>query len=216
LTARKLRLFACACVRRAWHLLPDARSRRAVEQAEWHADGLVGREELEEARRQAAEAADDGTRAGWLAASAATWTCFRREVDDGEAEVTDARGAASQASDLASRAVAAEARLRGDVALWGQALQAERAAQAALLRDVAGDPFRPLPVIESSVLAQAGGTALKVASAIYDANDLRQLPVLADALEDAGLGDTELVSHLRGAGPHARGCFALDAVLAKK
>jgi hypothetical protein len=42
------------------------------------------------------------------------------------------------------------------------------------------------------------------------------MPVLADALEDAGCGDAELLGHLRGPGPHARGCFALDLLTGKE
>src|SRR5260370_13455527 len=53
---RKLRLFACACARRVWPLLADERSRRAVEAAEGHADGLVSDAELERAWQGAREA----------------------------------------------------------------------------------------------------------------------------------------------------------------
>ncbi len=42
-----------------------------------------------------------------------------------------------------------------------------------------------------------------------------RLTVLADALEEAGLADVELLGHLRGDGPHVRGCWALDALLGR-
>ena len=55
----------------------------------------------------------------------------------------------------------------------------------------------------------------KLAQAIYEERDLRRLPVLADALEDAGCEDADLLGHLRGPGRHVRGCWALDLVLGK-
>src|SRR5579885_3264916 len=63
-SARKLRLFACACCRRIWHLLPEDDSRRAVEAAEAYADGLLSPDEL--ARAEAA-----GKQATWSAVEAA-------------------------------------------------------------------------------------------------------------------------------------------------
>ena len=65
-------------------------------------------------------------------------------------------------------------------------------------------------------------TAARLASAAYeDRNlpegtvDLVRLAVLADALEDAGCTDADLLGHLRGPGPHVRGCWAVDLILAK-
>jgi hypothetical protein len=80
---------------------------------------------------------------------------------------------------------------------------------AALVRCVFGNPFRPARVSPrwrtSDVLA--------LARAIYDERAFDRLPILADALEDARCGDPDILSHCRGDGPHARGCWAVDALL---
>jgi hypothetical protein len=44
---------------------------------------------------------------------------------------------------------------------------------------------------------------------------LRRLPILADALEDAGCDSAKVLAHLRGEGPHVRGCWAVDLILGK-
>jgi hypothetical protein len=88
---------------------------------------------------------------------------------------------------------------------------AETTALADLLRCVFGNPFRPLAFDP----AWRTPTAVALAEATYAARDFAGLPVLADALEDAGCDAAELLAHLRGPGPHARGCWALDAVLGK-
>ncbi len=58
-------------------------------------------------------------------------------------------------------------------------------------------------------------TAVAIATGTYADRAFDRLPVLADALEDAGCDAAELLAHLRGPGPHARDCWALDAVLGK-
>lgn len=93
-----------------------------------------------------------------------------------------------------------------------------RAAQAALLPDLFGNPFRrvhPAP----SLLKWNDGAIVKLAQAIYEDRDLpsgrldrARLSVLADALEEAGCIEAEILGHLRVPGPHTRGCWALDVV----
>src|SRR5436853_513959 len=56
---------------------------------------------------------------------------------------------------------------------------------------------------------------LKRAEGADDDRDWGALPVLADALEEAGCADRTILDHLRGAGPHVPGCWCLDAILAK-
>jgi hypothetical protein len=216
---RKLRLFACACVRQAWHLLDDPRSRRAVEVAERYADGGATKEEL---------------LAAWKAAREYAHTTDPNRDDEAYAAVQDAWACAN-----ITPGRAAEVIMQSPHAI-------PPPAQAALLRCVVGNPFRavtlPRPWVETPCpdcppgapdenCDDCGGsgterklgtcpwltpTVLALAWRAYDERDFGLLPVLADALEDAGCADAELLAHLRGPGPHARGCHALDLVLGKE
>jgi hypothetical protein len=79
----------------------------------------------------------------------------------------------------------------------------------ALLRDVFGNPFRPVSFEPAWRTSQARALAQ---TAIEDRH-FEDLPLLADALEEAGCADEAILSHLRGPGPHARGCWVVDLVL---
>jgi hypothetical protein len=98
----------------------------------------------------------------------------------------------------------------------------ERAAQVALLLCIFGNPFRPTPSMDPAVLAWERGTVVNLAHLAYAERvlpsgtlDPTRLAVLADALEDAGCTDPDLLGHLRSPGPHTRGCWALDPCLGK-
>ncbi len=91
----------------------------------------------------------------------------------------------------------------------------ERHAQAEVLRDIIGNPFRPLPQGNIAWLAWEGGMLPKLARAVYEERAFDRLAVLADALEDAGCADPALLGHLRGPGEHVRGCWAVDLLLEK-
>jgi hypothetical protein len=123
---------------------------------------------------------------------------------------------------LTAGASSHEAWLASEEAQFGPARAAGKDARAAadaelcrLLREFFGDPFRPAPAIDPEWLAWDHGLAARLARAIYDEHRFDELPVLADALEEAGCADAALLSHLRGPGPHARGCWALDLILGK-
>ena len=95
----------------------------------------------------------------------------------------------------------------------------ETPAQAGLLRCLFGNPFRPM-AISPSWLTPA---VILLAQAAYGHRDLpsghlgpQRLAVLADALEDAGCADADLLGHLRGPGHHVRGCWAVDLLLGKR
>jgi hypothetical protein len=84
--------------------------------------------------------------------------------------------------------------------------------QTAYLRDIIGNSFRPV----SLSIGLRTSTVMAVAQPIYDDRSFERLPILADALEDAGCTDADLLDHLRGPGPHVRGCWALDLILGKE
>jgi hypothetical protein len=208
---RQYRLFACGCARRVLSLLRDERSGRAVEVAERFADG--GATEQERAEVDAAVHAqaiyDPEADAIHLA-----WTC---------AAYASALGATTAAE--ATAAYAGLARAAEVDARQANAAEAEeRAAQACLLREIIGPlPFRTVP-IPAPVLAWNSGCVVKLASSIYEervlpsgALDAGRLLVLADALEEAGLSDQEVLGHLcEQGGVHCRGCWPIDLVLAKE
>jgi hypothetical protein len=247
---RKLRLFACAACRRIWHLLADERSRRAVEVAERYADGKATMEERDAARAAAWAAAWD---AAWVAARDAAWAAA---WDAAWVAARDAAwDAARDAAWVAARAAA-----------WVAARDAAWVVQCDLLRYIFGNPFRPvlLPYrcrecgnpcgtpaagyycvrcgcdeAYCPSLTWNDGTVPRLAQAIYDERAFDRLPILADALEEAGVpAEVEcpeceghvvvppdrcsfgtgriphpLLAHLRSPGPHVRGCWSLDVIL---
>jgi hypothetical protein len=97
-------------------------------------------------------------------------------------------------------------------------------AQATLLRDIFGNLFRPPPAINPAWLTWGNGTVKQLAQAVYEERalpsghlDPARLAVLADALLDAGCPqDHALLLHLRGPGPHVRGCIAVDRLTGRE
>ncbi len=83
---------------------------------------------------------------------------------------------------------------------------------ADILREIFGNPFHPVSLDP----AWLTGTAIALATGIYDDHAFDRLPILADALQEAGCNSDDLLNHLRGPGPHVRGCWALDLVLGKE
>jgi hypothetical protein len=88
----------------------------------------------------------------------------------------------------------------------------ERPAQADLIRCLTGNPFRPVALDPAWRTARA----VALARGIYDDRAWERLPALAEVLEEAGCADADVLAHCRGGGPHARGCWVVDALLGKK
>src|SRR5262249_7081477 len=94
----------------------------------------------------------------------------------------------------------------------------EKRVQANLVRDVAGNPFRP-PCLDRAWMKSE---VRALAQAAYDERvlpsgelDPQRLAILADALEECGCTNADILDHLRGPGTHVRGCFVLDCLLGK-
>jgi hypothetical protein len=181
---RKLRLLAVACCRRLWNLLPDERSRRAVEVAELDADGLAERGAVVAAWRSAAGPA----------------RVRRRYAGRGTPQAM-ARDSALVSS------------VRAVNSILGRCDHLQ--AQVALVRDIFGNPFRPV-YIDPAWLRWHDSTLVHMVQAIYDERRFADLPILADALEEAGCTDPDILGHCRQPGAHVRGCWVVDRILAKE
>jgi hypothetical protein len=184
---RKLVLFACWCAWRVWRLLDDPRWQRAVEVAERYAEGDALASEF---RAAVGTAYRGGAGAGPIAALPMS---------------IDGLGVALAADHCALMVGRDGPEGEGD-----SRAAAERAAQAGVIRDLF--PYRPADLDPDWLTPDV----LAIAQAIHRDRAFADLPLLADALEDAGCTSEEILGHLRGPGPHVRGCWALDPVLGKE
>ncbi len=195
---RKLRLFACAWGRDVWRHPSDERSRDAILTAERFADGEARLAELLAAHRDAADAC-----------SAIPLAFGRRR--DGTRRRSGRNRAGKEAAEVARHAAdpAWDARAAASAVGWQKG--ATRYALANHLRDIF-NPFRSAPFAPVWLTS----TAVALARYAYDAGEFGALPILADALQDAGCDDDEMLTHCRGESPHVRGCWVLDSILGKE
>jgi hypothetical protein len=84
--------------------------------------------------------------------------------------------------------------------------------QADHLREIVGNPFHPI----SFAPGWRTGNTIAIARKMYEERDFSSMPILADALQDAGCDNEEILNHCRGPGPHVRGCWVVDLVLGKE
>lgn len=195
---RKGRLFAVACCRRIWQLLEDQRSRDAVVVAEHFAEGLVGASELQLAEENARIAHAEAFRRKGKVGACGEWAAQY-------AATPDAWKAAENASNFAYVAAGDPVSDPGP----------EKAVQADLARCIFGPlAFRPI-TIDPAWLSWNDNTVRRIAQRIYDERKFEDMPVLADALEESGCSNQEVLEHCRGPGPHVRGCWVLDSILGK-
>jgi hypothetical protein len=208
---RKLRLFAVACCRHVWQWLLGY-SREAVKVAERYADKQATRAELTKARNDVWK--DFGPTEGYDSAMAcaqyaAAWGLWEAVTG----VVRTASGAPYTREWLQVRS--AKRKTRAMHAAAGRAQEqsrlAERKAQCAILREQFS-PFRPM-LIKS---AWRTDTAFALAQQMYDSRDFSAMPILADALQDAGCDNEDVLNHCRETNAaHVRGCWVVDLILDK-
>jgi hypothetical protein len=187
LTDRKARLFIVACCHLVADLFTDHESRNAVDMGE---------------RYTAGEASDDDR--------IKAWTSVGNDLSD---RIQDASWWADEAAEWAVDI------LYKDGSVYRAAARASRSAthakpgsvvqQRSLLHCIVGNPFRPVAVDPAWLTP----TVLSLAEGIYADRAFDRLPILADALQDAGCEDANILGHCRSDGPHARGCWVVDLVL---
>jgi hypothetical protein len=208
---RKMRLCGVTCCRRIAHLLPDDRCRRGIEVAERYADRTAKRQDLATAHADAGTAAREARAAADASGMTSRMSVVYAAEAVGWATHPTKRSYAGSAADCAAAAVAYAATASAILSMssWERYLSAhadERAAQIRLLRDILRNPFRPVTLDPSWVTADV----VSLARTAYDGRCFDHLPILADALEDAGCTDSEILNHCRQPGDHVRGCWVLD------
>jgi hypothetical protein len=224
-TQRKLRLFACACLYPLREVLKDPRSEAAIDLCERFAEGQATPTELTEAGNDAwlaveslqptaIELASPGFALGSTMSN--VWPLAARAAADVTmADAADAALAVQASVERASMEWAGKGPTLAEVAaVTGAAVRAN------LLRDIFGPlPFRDTP-LDSDPRTP---TVLNVAKAIYEERDAKsgrldasRLAILADALEESGCTDVDLLQHCRHDGVHVRGCWAVDWILARE
>jgi hypothetical protein len=207
---RTLRLFAVACCRRIWHLLTDERYQRMVEVAEWYAERAASRNDLRDAGQKAIDAG----------------MASRPGTNDDMRALACVVAGANEAHFAAAQTVFNAASAKNGLGECDDpdniCRGPEMRVQAGLLRDLCGNPFRPV-TINHDWLHRNDGVVEHLARAAYEERTLpsgelddTRLGILADALEDAACTEAEILNHLRGPGPHVRGCWCLELLLAKE
>jgi hypothetical protein len=208
---RKLRLFAVACYLRVWQARPrsSAALPAALLVSEAFADGLVGAEQLE------IEQSKIGAVAAYSSAASASSAAGAILGEDATtAAYWTARHAANYFGHLAVQAAGLEPNPGTNA--FASGWRAEARVQAALVPEIFGVfPFR-LIAADPEWLLWNNATLPRIAGLIYADRAFDRLPILADALQDAGCTNADILAHCRGGGDHVRGCWVVDLILEKE
>lgn len=221
-TDERFRWFAVACCRRVAEVL-EFGDTYALDCLEIYATSGL-REALLKARRShrtAGTAASNGLSqasdqagevrlraASRAMASSAVWTCTKTKPTQAAMAYREAAVAAAYI-----RMVGGPIPKSHRYNQWLPPDPAELATQTAILRDIFGSLFRPV-VLSSEWRTD---TAVSLAREMYESRDFGAMPILADALQDAGCDSDDILSHCRDANAtHVRGCWVVDLVLGKE
>ena len=212
---RRLLLFGCACCRRVWDLLQSESARRIVELSEARADGEANETEL----ISAADSPDFACVDSLFARQSKTETQLSARVVDALEAVrhlveipVDIGLIAQNTSGDKSHDFILSHRNNYGIGIGVRRDEAEFAEKARLLRDIFGNPFRPVFFDPCWRTERAVGLAMK----IYSERDFSLLSALADTLRDAGCDNDAILNHCRGGESHVRGCWVIDLILDKR
>ncbi len=193
--ARRNRLFAVACCYRKWKYFTDERARRAVETAENFAEGEGTLGDMDYASQQVRSAfyewrSKQGSQGQLTRISFACLGLVRSRLDLWQV-TTNTSGIPNNSA--SARAL-------------------DGVQQCKLLRDIFGNPFRPVAFDP----AWRTDTAVSLARQMYEAREFSAMPILADALQDAGCDSDDVLNPCCDSDvTHVRGCWVVDLVLGK-
>jgi hypothetical protein len=232
-TSRKATLYLCAGLRCIWDLLYDEASKKAVEVAERAADGTASDDEVSDAawsaecptfgfdfdanyiRKRFSETGEyDAPVRSLIEMGVYTEDDIAGDMQLGDETI---RKALLSAADLAESTLHLDFEGKSELQkyLLGKLNGLTRWPNGWLVREIIGNPFRHIGV--SSVwLTWNESTISRMAQGIYDDRAFDLLPILADALEDAGCDNADILNHCRQPGEHARGCWVVDLLLGKE
>jgi hypothetical protein len=216
-SVRKQRLLGLACCRRLIDLLNNRDLQQALQVAETWIEGGCTSSERKSARRAATAAAlvaSGGSIEESLTLSDSAAFSVQRLLQTGVPETDKILFALAEARLKDAGAQAYLSRAPREIAdeMRAGVLRSEEGTQCDLLRDIFGNPFRPVAFNP----AWRTSDVRLLAQGIYDAKAFDRMPILADALQDAGCDNEDILMHCRDASlTHVRGCWVVDLVLGK-
>jgi hypothetical protein len=202
MTERRMRLFSCSCCRTILNMNMDVRISNLLITSERFAEGIATSDDLEIATRASVEFEQENSNEDLPAAYAVIHASTEGYIDAGEVcnRITDAIFAQYEHVDKSSLITARHG------------VDTHLAEMASIAHDIFGNPFRPVVAnpewLTSTVIALAEG--------IYEDRAFDRMPILADALQDAGCDNDDILNHCRDAKQvHVRGCWVVDLLLGK-
>jgi hypothetical protein len=215
LSDRKRRLLAVAFCRLVGNLFDHPDLLTAVETAERYADGAATAAELEAGRQRCRVIAVQENQA-WSEVGENAWL---RSESAWAASLAATATPPVSVEALSDRTVPVGIQFRiegginsvNDPIVWNTLMGDHVRSHRALVWDVAGNPFAPVEFRAE----WRTGTAVALAAQMYESGDFSAMPILADALQDAGCDNDDVLNHCRNPGTHARGCWVVDLILGK-